>query len=110
MSKQTSVDSGSIEEDALERAVTRIYIGDNDDDFMISSMSPKIDKQMSFDNPTPLSLQNGRLSKADDIGKEPELVTELSDLVTYMRAMGKFTSFVDCDGISFIFIFSLKFY
>lgn len=25
------------------------------------------------------------------------LVTELSDLVTYMRAMGKFTSFVDCD-------------
>uniref|UniRef100_A0A914P5Y3 Phosphoinositide phospholipase C n=1 Tax=Panagrolaimus davidi TaxID=227884 RepID=A0A914P5Y3_9BILA len=98
MSKQTSVDSGSIEEDALERAVTRIYIGDNDDDFMISSMSPKIDKQMSFDNPTPLSLQNGRLSKADDIGKEPELVTELSDLVTYMRAMGKFTSFVDCDA------------
>uniref|UniRef100_A0A914Z3Y6 Phosphoinositide phospholipase C n=1 Tax=Panagrolaimus superbus TaxID=310955 RepID=A0A914Z3Y6_9BILA len=98
MSKQTSVDSGSIEEDALERAVTRIYIGDNDDDFMISSSSPKIDKQLSFDNPTPLSLLNGRLSKADDITKELELVTELSDLVTYMRAMGKFTSFGDCDA------------
>uniref|UniRef100_A0AC34FLG7 1-phosphatidylinositol 4,5-bisphosphate phosphodiesterase n=1 Tax=Panagrolaimus sp. ES5 TaxID=591445 RepID=A0AC34FLG7_9BILA len=98
MSKQTSVDSGSIEEDALERAVTRIYIGDNDDDFMITSSSPKIDKQLSFDNPTPISLQNGRLSKADDITKELELVTELSDLVTYMRAMGKFTSFVDCDA------------
>lgn len=26
------------------------------------------------------------------------MVTELSELVTYVRAMGKFTSFVDCDN------------
>ena len=48
-----------------------------------------MEKQASIDSPTPLSQPNG---------KDQELVTELSDLVTYMRAMGKFTSFVDCDN------------
>ncbi|KAE9551542.1 hypothetical protein FO519_005256 [Halicephalobus sp. NKZ332] len=78
-----------VESGIATEKIAGIYIGENDDDYSITNSAKTIEKQASIDSPTPLSQQNG---------KDQELVTELSDLVTYMRAMGKFTSFVDCDN------------
>ncbi|KAI1716063.1 phosphatidylinositol-specific phospholipase c, X domain-containing protein [Ditylenchus destructor] len=84
--KQQSQDSGGTDEEAVERAVTRIFVGDTDDDDQISS---------SFSALTNGTPDSSRTNGNSEISQP--LVTELSELVTYMRAMGKFTSFVDCD-------------
>ncbi|CAD5224749.1 unnamed protein product [Bursaphelenchus okinawaensis] len=76
MDKQTSIDSGGTEDDTIERSVTRIFIGETDDEDQID--------------------RTARLNGITE-NNQP-LVTELSELVTYMRAMGKFTSFGDCDS------------
>uniref|UniRef100_A0A7E4W5I6 1-phosphatidylinositol 4,5-bisphosphate phosphodiesterase n=1 Tax=Panagrellus redivivus TaxID=6233 RepID=A0A7E4W5I6_PANRE len=91
MSKQASMDSGSTEDDE-SRAVTRILIGENDEEFAIVNSLPK---QASTESPTPPYLVNGKPSVDNGSALGPDIVTELSDLVTYMRAMGKFTAFVD---------------
>lgn len=72
MEKQTSVDSGGTDEDSGNR--TQTVETDTED---IDNTNSKLNG--SADNNQPL-------------------VTELSELVTYVRAMGKFTSFVDCDN------------
>lgn len=83
--KQTSVDSGATEEDTNERpANTRTLTVETDDE-----------------NPAYTNGSENTPSKTNgstDTGLVTGLVTELSELVTYVRAMGKFTSFVDCDN------------
>ncbi|KAI6213707.1 hypothetical protein M3Y94_00183000 [Aphelenchoides besseyi] len=80
--KQTSLDStGAIDEDA-DRSVTKIFVGETDDEDQIASTY----------------AANGAIKVNGTTENNQTLVTELSELVTYMRAMGRFTSFVDCDN------------
>ncbi|KAI1699752.1 phosphatidylinositol-specific phospholipase c, Y domain-containing protein [Ditylenchus destructor] len=81
--KQQSQDSDSTDDEAGEKAVTRILVGDVDDEDQILSSLSALNKKASDS------------SRANEI-RQP-LVTELSELVIYMRP-GKFKSFVDCEN------------
>ncbi|KAI1698858.1 phosphatidylinositol-specific phospholipase c, X domain-containing protein [Ditylenchus destructor] len=79
--KQQLQDSDSADDEDGEKAITRILIGD-DEDQILSSLSA-------------LSKKASDSSRANEISQP--LVTELSELVIYMRP-GKFKSFVDCEN------------
>ncbi|KAI1696645.1 phosphatidylinositol-specific phospholipase c, X domain-containing protein [Ditylenchus destructor] len=84
VNKQQSQDSDSTDDEAVEKAaITRIFVGDVDDGDQILSSHSALSKKASDS------------SRANEISQP--LVTELSELVIYMRP-GKFKSFVDCEN------------
>lgn len=58
-----------------------------------STINGNIFKQISASS----NSRTNSLSDINSVQQQQTVVTELSGLVTYMRAMGKFTSFIDCD-------------
>ncbi|KAI6189685.1 1-phosphatidylinositol 4,5-bisphosphate phosphodiesterase [Aphelenchoides bicaudatus] len=80
MNKQTSIDSGGTEEDSGDRSTNRTMTVETDDE----------------DYPNSTDNTNSKINGSVD-GNQL-LVTELSELVTYVRAMGKFTTFAECDN------------
>ncbi|KAK0411745.1 hypothetical protein QR680_005817 [Steinernema hermaphroditum] len=89
MVNQQSTDSGGTEDEAVERSVTRIYIGDSyEADQILSSAN---------NNNVESSSPHGSIREKEKEENDEPVGTELSDLVNYMRAMGKFTSFVEAD-------------
>ncbi|TKR87091.1 hypothetical protein L596_011554 [Steinernema carpocapsae] len=92
MVNQQSTDSGGTEDEAVERSVTRIYIGDSYEADQIV-YSANNNNHIINNNGSP----HGSIREKEKEEGDQPVGTELSDLVNYMRAMGKFTSFVEAD-------------